>query len=84
MPPSLLGNPAALKLLRGLRLVRLLRLLKLLKLQQHIDTLEDYLEADLGFLQVPLIASDCHLSTPQCTSMTSECARVHLSAPECL
>ena len=58
--PSLLGNPAALKLLRGLRLVRLLRLLKLLKLQQHIDTLEDYLEVDLGFLQVPLIATDCH------------------------
>jgi len=32
--------------------VRLLRLLKLLKLQQHIDTLEDYLEVDLGFLQI--------------------------------
>jgi len=40
--------------------VRLLRLLKLLKLQQHIDTLEDYLEVDLGFLQVPLIATDGH------------------------
>ena len=42
--------------------MRLLRLLKLLKLQQHIDTLEDNLGADLGFLQVPLIATDCHLS----------------------